>query len=216
MSRDPRAAGAPLADQGVEVALSAPKLLAQGFKTYERYEVTVLAEDGPLTQTRDILRDGRCVAVLAVDLARDAVVVIQQFRLAAHLANRRGNLIEIVAGSVEENEMPAQSARRECVEEIGVAPQALVELFTFLTSPGSSDEEIILFLGLIDSSRVPARAGAAAENESTRPIVLSIDAALAALDRHTVRNGPLIIALQWLALNRTRLHEIVRLASAAV
>jgi ADP-ribose pyrophosphatase len=215
MSRDLHAAGAPIADQAIEVALSPAKLLGKGFKTYERYDIEIRGEDGPVHQNRDILRHGRVVAVLPVDLARGEVVVIQQFRLAAHLANGRGNLIEIVAGFVEADEAPAGVARRECLEEIGVEPQALVELFTFLTSPGSSDEEITLFLGIVDSSRIPARAGAAAENESTRPIVLSIDAALAALERHTMRNGTLIVALQWLAINRTRLHEVARQSAVA-
>jgi ADP-ribose pyrophosphatase len=201
MSCDLDAAGAPLADQAVEVALSPGKLLGKGFKTYERYEIEVRGEDGPCRQTRDLLRYGRVVAVLAVDPARGKVVVIEQFRLAAHLANGRGNLIEIVAGFIETDEVPAQAARRECVEEIGVAPQALVELFTFLTSPGASDEEITLFLGIVDSSRIPERAGAVAEGEATRPIVLPIEDALA--------------ALEFLALNRHRLHEIVRQSAAA-
>src|SRR5438105_223602 len=122
MSADLRAAGTPLADQSVEVELSAPKLLARGFKSYERYQAKIFAEDGAHAQTRDILRFGRVVGVLPVDLARGQVVLIQQFRLAAHLANGRGNLIEIVAGFVEPDETPRQSARRECVEEIGVAP----------------------------------------------------------------------------------------------
>jgi hypothetical protein len=38
---------------------------------------------------------------------------------------------------------------------------------------------------------------------------VSIDAALAALTERTIHNGPLILALQWLALNRDRLTEIV-------
>ena len=54
--------------------------------------------------------------------------------------------------------------------------------------------------------RVPALA---TENENDRPIAVPIDEALAALERGTLHNGPLIMALQWLALNRTRLHEIV-------
>ncbi len=61
-------------------------------------------------------------AVLPVDLARDEVVLLRQFRLAAHLANGDGSLVEIVAGHVEANEQPVATARRECVEEIGVAP----------------------------------------------------------------------------------------------
>jgi ADP-ribose pyrophosphatase len=161
----------------------------------------------------DILRSGPAAAVLPIDLGRDEVVLLRQFRLAAHFANGKGNLVEIVAGHVEADEQPAETARRECVEEIGVAPDLLVELFTYLSSPGISDEEITLFLGVVDASRVPERAGAAAEHEETVPLRVSIDAALAAPAAGTVRNGPLIIALQWLALNRSRLSEIVRTKS---
>ena len=93
-------------------------------------------------------------------------------------------------------------------------PKPVIELLTYLTTPGVSDEEITLFLGIVDSSRLPARAGAPSEGEVTLPLAVSIDSALAALDRGTMRNGPLIIALQWLALNRIRLPEIVRAGSA--
>jgi hypothetical protein len=37
-----------------------------------------------------------------------------------------------------------------------------------------------------------------------------IEAALSALGAGAVRNGPLVTALQWLALNRPRLAEIAR------
>ena len=70
-----------------------------------------------------------------------------------------------------------------------------------------------MFLGVVDASRVPERAGAAAEHEETVPMRVPIDTALATLAAGTVRNGPLIIALQWLALNRGRLSEIVRTGS---
>src|SRR5205807_6454775 len=99
----------------------------------------------------------------------------------AQLASGRGDLIEIVAGHVEGNERLAQAARRECIEEIGVAPAALVELFTFLPTPGASDEQITLFLGIVDASNVPERAGSPAEREETRPMRVAIDRALAAL-----------------------------------
>jgi ADP-ribose pyrophosphatase len=168
---------------------------------------------GNVPRPLDVLRSGPAAAVLPIDPGRDEVVLLRQFRLAAHLANGRGNLVEIVAGHVEADEQPAEAARRECVEEIGVAPAQLVELFTYLTSPGMSDEEITLFLGVVDASVLPERAGAAAEHEETVPMRVPIDAALAALAAGTVRNGPLIIALQWLALNRGRLGEIVRMSS---
>jgi ADP-ribose pyrophosphatase len=201
----------PIADDRADVVIAGREVLAEGFRRYERLRVRRSGENVP--QPLDVLRAGPAAAVLPIDPGRDEVVLLRQFRLAAHLANGRGNLVEIVAGHVEADEQPAEAARRECVEEIGVAPGLLVELFTYLTSPGMSDEEIILFLGVVDASGVPERAGAAAEHEETVPMRVPIDAALAALAAGTVRNGPLIIALQWLALNRGRLSEIVRMGS---
>jgi ADP-ribose pyrophosphatase len=201
----------PIADDRADVVVAGREVLAEGFRRYERLRVRRSSENVP--RPLDVLRSGPAAAVLPIDPGRDEVVLLRQFRLAAHLANGRGNLVEIVAGHVEADEQPAEAARRECVEEIGVAPGLLVELFTYLTSPGMSDEEITLFLGVVDASGVPQRAGAAAEHEETVPMRVPIDAALAALAAGTVRNGPLIIALQWLALNRGRLSEIVRIGS---
>jgi len=201
----------PIADDRADVVIAGREVLAEGFRRYERLRVRRSGENVP--RPLDVLRSGPAAAVLPIDPGRDEVVLLRQFRLAAHLANGRGNLVEIVAGHVETDEQPAEAARRECVEEIGVAPGLLVELFTYLTSPGMSDEEITLFLGIVDASGVPERAGAAAEHEETVPMRVPIDAALAALAAGTVRNGPLIIALQWLALNRGRLSEIVRMGS---
>jgi ADP-ribose pyrophosphatase len=201
----------PIADDRADVVIAGREVLAEGFRRYERLRVRRSGENVP--RPLDVLRTGPAAAVLPIDPGRDEVVLLRQFRLAAHLANGRGNLVEIVAGHVEADEQPAEAARRECVEEIGLAPGLLVELFTYLTSPGMSDEEITLFLGVVDASGVPERAGAAAEHEETVPMRVPIDAALAALAAGTVRNGPLIIALQWLALNRGRLSEIVRMSS---
>ena len=103
-----------------------------------------------------------------------------------------------------------QTARRECQEEIGVVPAKLIELFSFMTTPGITDEMVTVFLAAIDAELAPARSGAASEGEQIETIRVSIDAALAALARGTVCNGPLVVALQWLALNRTRLAELLR------
>jgi ADP-ribose pyrophosphatase len=202
---------APLEDLAVEVAISAPELLGKGFREYQRYRYTLPGDDPKRdARTHDVLRFGRIVAVLPVDLDRDEVVLIRQFRLAAQLANGKGDLVEIVAGHVEADEQLAQAAHRECNEEVGVAPSALAELFTYLPTPGASHEQITLFLGIVDAAKVPDHAGSAAEREETRPLRVSIDAALAALAGGAMHNGLLVLALHWLALNRGRLREIVR------
>ena len=199
------------ADRPADVDLDAPEILADGFREYRRYHVT-LRNPGhaPLRQQRDILIGGGVIAVLPVDLARDEVILIRQFRLPAHIGIGRGNMVEIVAGRVEPGETAAASARRECEEEIGVAPDRLVELFSFMTTPGITDETIVLFLASVDASRVPARSGAAHEGERIETIRLPIDDAVALAQSGGVANGPLIMALQWLALNRNRLGDLLK------
>ena len=70
-----------------------PSGLPTGYRDYQRYRLTLKGEaHAPLPQTRDVLHGGKVVAVLPVDLARDEIVLIRQFRLPAHLANGRGDL----------------------------------------------------------------------------------------------------------------------------
>ena len=200
-----------LADLAAEVALSPPRLLAEGYRNYLRYRVTLKGADGTdVTQTRDIVQAGKVVVVLPVDVVRDEVVLLRQFRLPAHLANGKGDLVEIVAGRVDAGETVADAARRECGEEIGVMPAKLVEIATYLTTPGLTDEEVTVYIAAVDAAQVREGAHASPDGEQLQIFKVSVDAALAALAQGTMRSSPVIIALQWLALNRGRVAEILR------
>ncbi|WP_420131370.1 NUDIX domain-containing protein [Rhodopseudomonas sp.] len=203
-----------LADREADVTVSAPEILGRGFMSYERYEVSLRREgEPPLLQRRDVVRAGRVAAVVPIDLARDEIVLIRQFRLPAHFAAGRGDMVEVVAGRVEEGEAATTAARRECIEEIGVAPERLAELYSVLPTPGFTDEQITFFAGFLDSSTVSERGGVADEDEDTQPFVVSIDEALAALGDGRIANALLYSALQWLALNRGRLQELFNRAA---
>jgi ADP-ribose pyrophosphatase len=206
-----RHAESELADHPADVVVSVPERLAAAFRDYERFHVELHDPDGDVHRhTRDVLRGGRVAAVLAVDLARDEIVLIRQFRLPAHFATGLGEMIEVVAGRVERGEDAAESARRECFEEIGARPGAMVELFRVLPTPGITDELVTFFLATIASTQVRERAGAAHEGESIRPVKMPIDAVLAALGGGRLHNGLLILGLQWIALNRHRLDAILK------
>jgi ADP-ribose pyrophosphatase len=201
----------PLADEPGNAAVSPPELLSNSFRRYERYRVDLKTAGGAtLPVRREILRVGPCVGVLALDPSRAEVVLLRQFRLAAQLSTGRGDLVEIVAGHVEPGEDPLTAARRECLEEIGVVPRALYELFSFMPAPGMLEEFATLYLALVDASDVPFLAGAANENEETRPLRVAVDDAIAALADNKAQNGYLILALQWLALNWPRMDEFLR------
>jgi len=199
-----------LADLPADVTVTPPERLAKAYRDYERYHATLAGADGkPVEQQRDVLRAGQVVAVVPIDLARDEIVLIRQFRLPAHLGNGRGNLIETVAGRVEPGEQPVEAARRECTEEIGVFPTRLVELFRYFSTPGITDEEIIVYLGAVDASRTREGAVTTVDGEQLYLIRVPIGAALAAINGGAMHNGPLLTSLQWLALNRDRLSALL-------
>lgn len=195
-----------LSDAAVEVTLAGPEPRGGGFFGYDRYKVTI---DGQSVQ-RDVLRVGRVVVVIPVDLRRDEIVLIRQFRLGAQLSLGLGNVVEVPAGRVERGEDVTAAARRECLEEIGVTPERLVPIFDLLPSAGSSDEHMFFFLATVDAAQVPERAGAAHEQEDTRPLRISVDRALAALASGGLHYGAAVVSLQWLALHRPQLAEIAQ------
>ena len=195
-----------LSDSAADVALDGPEDRGGGKYRYERYRVTASGK----AVARDVVRVGPVVVVIPVDLQRNEVVMLRQFRLGAHLAIGRGELVELPAGHVEAGEAAIDAARRECLEEIGVAPDPLVPLFGMLPSPGMSDEHQTFFLGTLDASKIADRAGAAHEHEETRPFRVPIARAIDALAQGGLQYGATVLGLQWLALNRTRLAEIVR------
>jgi ADP-ribose pyrophosphatase len=199
-----------LSDSAVEIGLSEPEQRGGGFYRYERYRVKI---DGQAIE-RDCVRIGRVVVILPVDLERDEIVLIRQFRLGAHLALGKGDLVEVPAGRVERGEDVADAAQRECREEIGVLPQTLVPIFDLMPSAGSSDEHMFFFLALVDALKVPERAGAAHEQEDTRPLRVPIGKALEALTAGKLHYGAAVVSLQWLALNRSRLRELLRSSAA--
>jgi ADP-ribose pyrophosphatase len=195
-----------IADAAADAVLSGPEDRGGGFFRYERYGVVL---DGATFQ-RDTMRVGKVVVILPVDLDRDEIVLIRQFRVGAHLALGLGDLVEVPAGRVEPGEDVAVAARRECEEETGLAPRLLVPLFELMPSAGATDEHMFFFLALVDAAKVPERAGAVHEQEDTRPLPVPIDRALGALQAGTLHYGAAVIALQWLALNRASLPEIAR------
>ncbi|HET9717519.1 MAG TPA: NUDIX hydrolase [Pseudolabrys sp.] len=199
-----------LADRAVEAIVSPPQLLAGGYREYCRFDLTLRGGNGaPVAQQRDVLLGGKVVVVMPIDLAHEQIVMVRQFRLSAHIANGRGDLIEFVAGRVEENESISDAAQRECVEEIGIAPGKLIEVLTYLPTPGLTDEQITLFLAKIDASPLREGARVTPDGERLHVVRAHVDHAIEALARGAVHSGPTVLGLQWLALNRGRLVELL-------
>ena len=86
----------------------------------------------------------------------------------------------------------------------------MVELFSYLSTPGVTDEEITVFLAAVDAAQVREGALTAPDGEQLDVHRVSIDTALGALGHHMMRSSTTIVGLQWLALNRARIAELLR------
>ena len=183
----------------------------QGFFRIDRYRLRHRLYAGGWSGelSREVFERGRAVGVLLFDPARDAVVLVEQFRLAAHLAGFPAWQLEIVAGIVDHGEESETAvAEREAQEEAGLAIDgAILPIHRYLTSPGGTTETVALFCGRVDAGDAGGIHGLAAEQEDIKVVVKGYAEIMAMLRDGTIVNGFTLVALYWLAANRARLRR---------
>ncbi len=81
------------------------------------------------------------------------MVLIEQFRLPALVAGLDPVLVELPAGLCDDGETPETTARRETMEEMGLAVGALRRIGGFLLTPGGADELCELYVGRVQAPR---------------------------------------------------------------
>ncbi len=187
----------------------------QGYLRVETYHLTHTRFTGGWMPElrREILRRGPAVAVVLYDPDRDALVLIEQFRIGAYVTGRRPWALEIVAGLIEAGEDPADVARRETREEAGCDVTDLLPIYDYLVSPGCMDETVTMFCGRVDSSAAGGHYGLSEEGEDIRVVVKVFDDAWAEFEAGNLDNSITVIAMLWLKLHRHELQK--RWADAA-
>jgi 8-oxo-dGTP pyrophosphatase MutT (NUDIX family) len=121
-------------------------------------EDEIEAPDGT-RHRRDVIEHKGAVAVVAVD-EHDNVLVLQQYR---HPVGAR--LVELPAGLLDvDGEEPLAAAQRELTEEGLLEARQWSPLVTVATSPGVSDERVLIYLAT-EVSVVDAPADFAAHAE---------------------------------------------------
>lgn len=158
---------------------------------------------------RAVFVSGDATVVLPWDPLRDRVMLIDQFRAGpAARGDAQPWLYETVAGRVDGGESPEAAARREAVEETGLAIRQLIAAPHHYPSPGALAEHIYLFVGIADLPDAAAgHGGLASEDEDIRSHLVARSELTRMAMAGEIRNGPLLTLALWLELNHARLRD---------
>ncbi|MBA3301977.1 MAG: NUDIX hydrolase [Thermoleophilaceae bacterium] len=147
---------------------------------------TVRFDDDGEEAEREIVEHPGAVAILAHD-GEDLFLVAQPRE---PVGEQR--LVELPAGKLdEEGEEPLETAKRELAEEIGKGARIWEHLATFFTSPGFSDERVLIYMAT-DLYDDPAQSPENERIEVLRQPLAKIDDAIA-----DCRDGKSLVGLLW-------------------
>ncbi|MGO1117403.1 NUDIX domain-containing protein [Rhodovibrionaceae bacterium A322] len=192
-----------------DVEIQSREVVFQGFFRMAQYDIRHRLFSGGWSNSlnREVLERNDCIALLPYDPHLDRIVLIEQFRLAAHLAGGPAWQLEIVAGIIDQEATAQEIALKETKEETGLAVQNIDRICRYMPSAGGCLESIDLFVGQVDCRDVAEFHGVPEEGEDIRAVTLSTDEAFDLIDRGQIQHSAALIALLWLKNERDALRE---------
>ena len=125
----------------------------------------VRTEKHPTTGTTlEYLDHHHAVAVLILDANEEKTLLVNQYR-----PGNRGNLYEVPAGLIDEDENPEEAMFREVLEETGYSKEDLNLIYSYpkplLISPGYTTENLNFFIVKLKSNEILPKEQALDEGE---------------------------------------------------
>ncbi len=141
---------------------------------------------------------GDAVAILVYNKDKKNIILTNQFRYPAHTKGD-GWLLEVVAGIIDDDDSPKETAYKELREEIGYKTGKLTKINEFYVSPGGSSERIYLYFAAVEEEdRIEEGGGLEEEGENIQVVELSLSTAWEMLEEGKIKDAKTIIALMWL------------------
>jgi ADP-ribose pyrophosphatase len=114
------------------------EMLVKG-KKYSYEKITVRSPAGKVHSREVVRHPGAVIVVPILDDGR--IVMIRNYRITVERW-----LVELCAGTIEHNDPPIQTAKRELIEETGFEAGKIEHLASFYTTPGLTDEMMHAFV----------------------------------------------------------------------
>jgi nudix-type nucleoside diphosphatase (YffH/AdpP family) len=123
---------------------------------------------------REVEDHGAAVGVLPYDPERRVAMLVRLFRAPVFHASGTPETLEAPAGLLDEDD-PADCARREALEEVGLTLTFLEPVGSVWTMPGISTERMHLYLALYRAGdRTSPGGGLAEENENITVVEMEL------------------------------------------
>ncbi len=188
----------------MKVKIKSSETIYQGFLTLTKALLQFEQFSGRMSRLveRLTVSRGDAVAVLLFDSERQKVVLVEQFRFPVYTVEPQTSwVLEAVAGSIENESTPQETAVREVYEETGYRIQAsqLLHLGSCFPSPGIISERIYLFAAdIARGKKENAGGGVETESEDLNVIEYDYKTILSTLKSQKIKDAKTIILLQWL------------------
>jgi nudix-type nucleoside diphosphatase (YffH/AdpP family) len=164
----------------------------------------VKLSDGTVVR-RQIEDHGRAVSVLPYDPERRCAILVRQFRTPVYYSAGLPDLLECIAGIVDEDDV-AQTARREAMEEGGLRLGSVEHVGRVWSIPGISTERADLFLAAYrESDRVGPGGGLAEEHEEITVVEMALADLAAMADAGQLEDMKAFALTQTLRVRRPEL-----------
>lgn len=174
--------------------------------------------DGQMSEeiTRINFERGDSVGILLYEPDEDVVILIRQFRYPVYASidpktvktegANQAWMLEIVAGIIDPGQTVFEMASKELLEEAGYEVQGGYQpIATVYPSPGGTSERIYLFLSIVDhKDRINSGMGITSKGEDIQVESLSFQESLTMISQGEISDAKTIIALQHLALLKSR------------
>ncbi len=150
-----------------------------------RLEIETIRLPSNIELELEIVRHPGGAVIVAVNTDQ-AVCLIRQYRYAVG-----GNIWELPAGTIDPEETPLQTAKRELEEEAGVRAKRWRELGSIWPSPGFCDETLYLYLAQeLEMTRLKHNS-----DEVIQVHWLPLESALTMVHRNEIRDAKTVAAL---------------------
>lgn len=175
----------------------------KGFFTLHRAELSFEKFDGTMSRpvSRLAIERRDAVAVLTYDSRRKKILLVKQFRFPMYMIHPESSwMLEVVAGTIEANQPPEETALREIEEEIGygLAKESLHFLTLCCPSPGGLTERIYLYLADVQAGqRKHGGGGLIEEAEDIQVVEMDYEETFNAMAAGRICDAKTLICLLW-------------------